>query len=433
VRPDGGWPAALAYPWRRLADTYRAAFSGLPREIWLLALTTLVNRSGTMVLPFMTLYLTRKLGFTPVHAGQVLSMYGLGGVAGSFLGGWFSDRCGALRVQGASLIGAGIGFVVLGRLETRAEMLVAVLLVSLIGEAFRPALLTSVALFAPVEVRSRSLALVRLAINLGMSVGPVVGGMLAVHHYGALFVADALTCWAAALALWAFLGRRRPAQPTRQAAPVGRAGSPWRDGVFVVFLALVATLALAFLQIWSTLPLYFREHYGLAEDAIGRLLGLNTVAIVLLEMVVLRGIEHLDHLRVAGFGCFLVCAGFGLMPYGHTAAFAALTILVWTGGEMLSLPLTNAFASLRGDTRTAGRYLGAYTLSFSVAMVLAPIIGTAAYQRFGGAAVWHAISLLGVLLWAGFAILAAQVARRGRPRSGEEPLEAGGRVPPVAP
>ena len=83
---------------RKLLGAYREAYSGLPRATWLLAFVALVNRSGTMVLPFLALYLTSQRGFDPDQAGLFLALYGLGSAGGTYLGGVLCDRLGALSV-----------------------------------------------------------------------------------------------------------------------------------------------------------------------------------------------------------------------------------------------------------------------------------------------------------------------------------------------
>lgn len=290
---------------RRVAATYRAAFAGLPREVWILALAALVNRSGTMVLPFMSLYLTTKLSFSILEAGRVLSLYGLGAIVGSWLGGLLSDRVGPLRVQAASLTGTGIGFIVLSRLHGRLGISLAMLGLSVVQECFRPAMFTAVTRGSDPAVRTRSLALVRLAVNLGMTLGPAVGGILAVRHYGLLFVVDAATCWLAACVLTVAIGWSGGPRPLTSAAGAP-AATPWHDRPYLAFLALMVVLGTVFFQISSTMPLYFREHYRLAEDAIGLLLAINTVIIVAVEMVLLRAVERRNHMALAGLGCLLV-------------------------------------------------------------------------------------------------------------------------------
>lgn len=394
-----------------IVRAYRSAFSGLPRRVWVLAAVSLVNRSGTMVLPFMSLYLTRKLGFSAIEAGSILACYGGGSIIGSYVGGWLADRAGPIRVQFVSLVGSGAGFLVLSLVRSHTAVAAVVLLVSVVAEAYRPALFTSVALAAPVAVRTRSFALLRLAVNLGMSVGPAVGGLLAVHHYTLLFVVDAATCWAAAAVLFASLGSGTTAIP-RAASATGAGRSPWRDAPFVAFLVLMALMATAFLQVMSTLPIYLRQHYGLPEDTIGLLLGLNAMIITAVEMVLMRALERREPVRVLAFGSLLVGLGLALTPLGSTAGFAVVTVVVWTAGEMLSLPLANAVAAHRAEEGSAGRYLGAYSLSFSIAFVLAPMLGTAVYQRLGPRALWFGVGALGLGLWVAFTLLAPRLARR---------------------
>ncbi len=142
---------------RRIASAYRAAFSGLPRAVWLLALANLVNRSGTMVLPFLSLYLTQSLGFTASQAGRMLSLYGLGTMVGSYLGGWLCDRIGAQRVQLLSFLATGAGFAAAVQLRSFAALAVAVTAISVVAEAFRPALFVAVAQHSSPQVRTRAL------------------------------------------------------------------------------------------------------------------------------------------------------------------------------------------------------------------------------------------------------------------------------------
>ena len=406
----------------RVAGAYRAAFSGLPRRVWILALAALVNRSGTMVLPFLSLYLTTQLSFTVLEAGRVLSLYGLGAIAGSWLGGALSDRVAPHRVQIASLVGTGAGFVALSRVHSRPAISLAVLALAVVQECFRPAMFTAATRGSDPAIRTRSLALVRMAVNVGMTVGPALGGFLAVRRYSLLFVADAATCWLAAGVLAVALG---PDRDALRAPPPGRAAaalSPWRDRPFVAFLAAMVALGTVFFQIQSTMPLYFREHYRLAEDGIGLLLAINTVVVVAAEMVLLRAIERRDQLRVAGLGAALVGAGFALLPLGSTWPFAALTVLVWTCGEMLSVPLSNGVASRRAPAASSGRYMGAYSLAFAVAFVLAPALGTAVYQRVGPAALWGGVGAVGVAL--SLACLGLSRWVRLRPAGAAEPSAA---------
>ena len=237
-------------------SAYRAAFAGLPREVWLLAGALLVNRAGTMVLPFLSLYLTRDLDLSAANAGVIIGCFGLGSMAGSFIGGWLSDRMDPVRVQELSLLASGFGFLAFTQLESFTALAGGVLVLAAISDAFRPALMAAVAHRSSPENRARAFALIRLAANLGMAIGPAAAGLLAIYGYAWIFVGDALTSWAAAVMLLAMFrvddpGRRDDRRQTRE-----RVGSPWRDLPFLGFMLLLVVLAMAFFQVWSTVPLY---------------------------------------------------------------------------------------------------------------------------------------------------------------------------------
>jgi predicted MFS family arabinose efflux permease len=391
-------------PLRKLGRTYADAFSGLPGEVWILALATLVNRAGTMVLPFLTLYLTGHFGWSPAAAGRMLALYGVGAIGGAFLGGWAADRWSPVAVQQLSLVGTGIGFLALTRISSERGFGIAMVAISLVAESYRPALLAAAGKGVPAAVRGRAMGLLRLAVNAGMTFGPALGGLLATVDYNLLFVADACTCWAAAGVL--FLVQRRTARRkvTEAEAPPSSepAGSPWGDGAFVLFLVLAMLLAIVFFQINGTFPLYLHDVYGLSEAMIGGLLGLNALVVVACEMLILRRVERKEPLSVVGPGAFLLCLGFALLPLGRGALYAAATVLVWTTGEMLALPMTNVFVAARAGAARAGRYMGAYTMSFATAFLIAPAVGLSVYERWGAPVLWGGAGALGGALWLGF-------------------------------
>ncbi|MEA2558801.1 MAG: hypothetical protein QOH06_305 [Acidobacteriota bacterium] len=395
---------------RSILAAYREAFSGLNRSVWLLALTTLVNRSGTMVLPFLILYLTQKQGFEPTDAGKALGIYGLGGVLGSYLGGWLCDRVPPRRVMVGSLALAGAGFIVLGQLDARPAILVNIFFLAVVGEGFRPANGAALSTATPPELRTRAFALNRLAVNLGMSLGPTIGGFLAMIDYDWLFVVDGVTSmFAAAVLFVAFHAEdRKPVEATVITAP-GR--SPWRDRPFLVMMALFFLLALITFQMASTFPLTLRDLYGFREGRIGLVMAVNTVIIVLFEMVLVHRVGSRDPLKLVGIGGLLFGLGMALLPFGTGFGFAAFSVAVWTIGEMLAFPLSAGAVANRADESNLGVYMGLYTLSFEGAWVFAPIVGTWVYQTWGAKTLWLGCGAVGVIILIGFYGVSAAIAR----------------------
>jgi len=392
---------------RAIARNYRDAFSGLPRTVWLLAIASLVNRSGTMVLPFLTLFLTSKRDFSVIQAGSVLAVYGLGGVAGTYLGGWLSDRVDPRSVMAVSLVLTGAGFLVLGHLQAHAAIFVTIFFLSLVAEAFRPANSTAIGAASPPALRTKSYALYRLAINLGMTLGPAVGGFLAARDYAWLFWADGGTCILAAACLWMFFRRDVRAVDVAEARAAAAAErSPWRDGPFLALAGLMLLLALVSFQVVSTFPLTLRGLHHFSESRIGLALSVNTLIIVLFEMVLIHRLGARDPLKVVAVGTFLFCLGLGLLPLGSGFAYVAFTVAVWTTGEMMAFPMLAGITANRAGDASRGRYMAVFTLSFESAFVVAAPAGTWIFQRFGPRVLWNTCGALGLLLSAGFWLLA---------------------------
>jgi predicted MFS family arabinose efflux permease len=390
---------------RAITAAYRSSFAGLPREVWLLSGALLVNRAGTMVLPFLSLYLTHDLGLTAVRAGQIIGCFGFGSMVGSYAGGWLSDRVSPLRVQQLSLAASGVGFLAFTRLESFFSLALGIFVLAAISDAFRPALMASVAHYSAPGTSKRSFSLIRLAANLGMGVGPAIAGLLAPYGYVWLFVGDAATCWMAALVLVVVFGAGAKPQADDAGSTMAPGRSPWRDGPFLLFLGLIVVLAMTFFQVWTTMPLFLRTFYGVSERSIGLLMSINALLIALTEMLVIRAVERLDGLRTVGVGALLVGAGLALLPFGPPYVVAVAAMVVLTVGEMLAMPISNTVVAERAGRGQTGRYMGIYTLAFSTAFVVGPVAGTAVYQHLGPDVLWFGIGVIGMLLGLGFAAL----------------------------
>ncbi len=390
----------------RIARFYRSAYAGLPREVWILCLVALVNRSGMMVLPFLTLYLRQELDFSMLRAGYLLALYGVGAMVGVQIGGWLTDRLGTLRVQVGSLLAAGPLFLVLGSLDTFLGLAGALFALSLVTEAFRPASQAALGNHCPALLRPRAFGLYRVAINVGVTIGPVAGGVLAVRDFSLLFAVNAVAVFVSGVLLlalgrgWVPLDEAGP----KDAAPQ-RGSSPWRDGPMLLAAFLAMLVGIAFLQTQTTFMVYLGELRGFGADRIGLLLAINTVMVVVLEMPLLARLPAQSNLRWVARGALLTGLGFGLMPYGEATAFVALTIAVWTMGEILSMPMLSVFVAGRSGVANRGRYMGLFSLAFAAATVIAPLAGTAVWERFGPDAVWHGCLLLGILAALGFLFL----------------------------
>jgi MFS family permease len=384
---------------------YCAAYAGLPREAWLLALVLLVNRAGTMVLPFLTLYLTSQLGMSEAAAGRMISVYGIGAICGAYLSGRLCDSIGPMRLQTICMLLSAPCYLLIGVWDTWPPLAASLFALSLVNEAVRPANATAITQLTTPENRTRAFALQRLAVNLGFSVGPAVGGVLATVNFQLLFIVDAATTLlAAAILLYVFRMRRFEAPAEHADQPLLRV-SPLRDRTFVAFLGLTMATMMVFLQFGSTYPLYLSDHFHLGKPGIGLMFTINTLIIVAVEMLLLQALKGWPLVRTIGWGSFLACVGFGMLPFGDTTAYAILAMLVVTAGEMLSFSLAASFVASRGQRGSESLYLGWYVATHSLAWVIGPALGAAIYE-VNPDATWYAGLGMSVFILAGYYALA---------------------------
>jgi MFS family permease len=265
-----------------------------------------------------------------------------------------------------------------------------------------PANSTSMARLCPPELTTKGFALNRLANNIGATFGPAIGGILALHNYRLLFWVDGITCLVAAVVFSALWKHPEKDLAAASEARIPSQRSPWKDIPFLLLLPLVVVWGAIFFQLIATFPLYMREVYGLAENRIGQLIIFNTLLIIALEMLLVHWIGKRSLIRFITLSFFLTGLGFALLPLGHGFVYAAFTVLVWTLGEMLSMPLLGAFIALRAGSGSQGRYMGLFSFAFSLSMILGPLVGTFVYSRFGPNTLWIGCGVVGALLSSAF-------------------------------
>ena len=370
----------------------------MPREVWLLFATNLVNRAGMMVLPFLVVYLTRELHFTPAQAGLAFGLYGAGAIIAGPLSGWLSDKIGALPVMRASLLVSGV--IVL--LYPLAHSIVAVYATTMIwaasSELFRPASLAAITHVATAAQRKPAYALNRLAINLGMSIGPALGGFLAIVSFRSMFVVDGGTTVLAALVLM-FTGW---AQPTGGAKSVshkhhGDSRAILTNGKLMVFLLAEFLVAIVFYQHESTLSLFMVNYLNYSPAFYGALFTINTLLIVALEVPLNQATAHWPAAWSLLAGCILFALGFGGLAVVTSVTGILVTVVLWTFGEMMLFPAMAAYLGDIAPPARRGAYMGAYSMSLSLALTFGPWLGTQILAVVGPTALWLVMFGVGVL------------------------------------
>lgn len=385
---------------RSTAKTYRNAYSGLSKETWLLSLIMLINRSGTMVVPFMTLYLTSsKMGYSVGEAGIVFGLFGAGAFGGAWLGGRLTDKIGFYPVQLFTLLVGGLLFMVLGQMKTYPLICTFTFLLSFVNEAFRPANSTAIAFYSKETNRTRSYALNRLAINLGWAVGSGLGGFIAHVDYELLFWVDGFTNIGAALLMWLVLKPVSYKPPSKAKIDDLLIQSAYKDKTYLSFAFITMLFACCFFQLFNNLPVYFKKELRFSEPFIGLLMAANGIIIALVEMVLIYKLEgKRKNTLYISIGVFLVGLSFLMLNIPGAAIPIAISMIVLvTFGEILSMPFMNSYWIARTQPSNRGQYAALYTMAWSAAQTLGPMGGAQLAEYSGFNVLWWTVGGLSIV------------------------------------
>lgn len=367
--------------------------------MWVLFYTTLINRSGTMVIPFLVLYLTQKIGVTASEAGTALLVYGIGAFVSAPLAGRLADKIGALKVMKASLVGTSLLMLVYGFITNYYLILFFSFVLSIVNEAFRPANLSLISEIVAPSQRRISIALNRLGINIGMSIGPVLGGFLTLIDYQLLFYVNAFASLAAGAYLiithWTSLseGELSDLEITHKKLNT----SVLSDKKFLFFLFAIIPANLVFFQHLGGVPLYVVDDLKYSTAAFGMLSAINTVLIIIAEVPLNNMMSNISYSRSMFIGALLAAIGFGAMALARETAPLIITIIIWTFGEMIFFPVTAAYASEIAPAKRRGEYMGYYQMTFSFAFSAGPWLGTVVYEKFGSVILWTGALVMGLI------------------------------------
>ncbi len=380
---------------KKLYQNYLSTFKGLSKEIWWLSLITLINRAGTMVIPFLSLYLTKSLGFSLKEVGIIMSCWGLGSVIGTWVGGKLTDKIGFYHVMKISLLLTGLFFIAMQFITSFLGFCTGIFFVMLVADSFRPAVFVALNAYSKPENKTRSITLIRLAINLGFSVGPAIGGLLiATVGYQSLFWIDGITCFMATLLLIKVLNPKNTeiTDDIKVKNPV----SVFSDKPFWAFFIAMLIFGFMFLQYFSTVPLYYKDEHLLSESQIGILIGINGFIIFLLEMPLIKWLEDSKFSKesLMLFGTFLLGLSFLVLNISHWSGILVIGIVLMTIGEMIMFPFSNSFALERSKKGNQGEYMAYYSISFSIAHVFAHNSGLQLVDTYGFTQTWNTIIVL---------------------------------------
>ena len=367
------------------------------------------NRCGNMAVPFMGLYVTQSLHRSVMDAGLIITLFGLGSIVGSAMGGKLTDMVGFRPVQIWSSIVGGLLFILFSTIDHFSTLCILVVIISFFSEAFRPANFTAIASYAKEGTITRSYSLNRLAVNIGWSVGISLAGLVASINYKLLFIVEGgvgiLVGLSVLLLLPKVKGFIKQAKENRNNLEIIK---PWQDPFYVKFMLLTTLFITCAFLMFRVVPVFFKEQWHINEFAIGIIIGLNGAVIALFEMIMINKIEKKRppmFFIIIGGGFFAISYLILCVPLLFHVGMAILTILVFTIGEMFVLPFINTVVISRSNDYNRGLYAAGYTLSWSVAQVVGPLAGFYIAKQLGYNSLWAGLAVILFICAYGFHLL----------------------------
>lgn len=389
-------------------ENAKNVYAEYPRTFWTLVGITFIDRvGGAMLFPFFALYLTRKFSVGMTEVGVLFAVFSLSGFISSTIGGALTDRLGRKGIVIFGLIASSFSAVAMGLVDSFSAFFVLAMTVGILGDVAGPAHNAMVADILPEEKRAQGYGIIRVAFNLSVTIGPVIGGLLAARSYLALFIADAIISLIVAILVWRFLPETKPA-PLAGAVQESMAGTfggyfrVLRDLPFLMFMGACILMTLVYMNMNTTLGVYLRDSHGIPESGYGYILSLNAAMVVLFQFGITRRIEKRPPLLMMALGTALYAIGFAMYGFVSSYIFFLLAMVVITVGEMIVAPVGQALVARFAPEEMRGRYMAVFGYSWGISFMIGPYLAGTVLDNFDPRLLWYAAGIIGTLAVIGF-------------------------------
>lgn len=383
-------------------NMYREIFSHIrtfSSNFWIVIAVTLINQMGNMAFVFLVIYLSKHLGFSLTDASSAFAVFCAATLFGGLFGGGIIDRLGALRILIVVLFVNGLILLAFPLLHDYYSVILICIMWGCSYGLYRPASQTLISYLSMTGLHKITFSVYRLALNLGMSIGPAIGGYLATHSFSSIFFINGVANLFACIILILGLVRSswfnyRPALQRKMEFTL-----KWltQDVALRIFLLGLLPITMVYVQHESTLPIFLNSNLGFSLSFYGLLFTLNTLLIVFLELLLNIAMIKWSYRVSFMLGSLLITIGFSGMYYANQEWHIILLTIIWTVGEMILFPSASSYIAEIAPEERRGSYMSLFSTCSNLGMLFGPLGGAFVMQEFGAGGLWIACGLVGIM------------------------------------
>lgn len=391
----------------RMLQIYRE----YPRDFWMMIAVNFVDRlGGSLLFPFFALYITKKFDVGMTQVGGLFAIFFISSFLGAFPGGALTDRFGRKGIIIFSLVSTSFSTLLMGFVTEFQFFLLVAFISGIFTDVGGPAYEAVFMDVLPPEKRTSGFGIRRVAFNLALVVGPVIGGFIAARSYLALFVIDAIFSAIVALMVFLMIPETKPTSPEgmeQESTAQSFKGylQVLRDSKFIIFTSVCFLVWLAYMNMNTTLGVFLRDKHGLPESGYGWILSINAAMVVLFQFPITRQTEKNPPMLMMALGSLFVAVG--LLLYGFVSTFMLFVVamMILTVGEMVTIPIANAIVAGFAPEEMRGRYSFVYSNSWGISFAVGPYLAGLVLDNYDPNLLWYACGMIGMIAVLGFLAL----------------------------
>ena len=386
----------------------KIGYKEYPNAFKVLVLASFIDMlGGFLLMPFFAIYITSRFGVGMTQVGLLFTVSSAGGIFGGMIGGALADKYGRRSLLLFGLLVSGIGNILMGLVDNLSVFFILAAFLGIMGNLGGPARQAMVVDLLPREKQAEGFGLMRIAMNLAATAGPILGGFLATQSYMLLFIFDAISSLITAVIVFAVIPETKPEKPKdKPEESVMRTIVGYKevlkDGVYMLFLSVSAIMVLVYMQMNSTLSVFLRDVHGFPLQSFGLLLSMNAFIVVLFQFWISKKISKYAPMKVIAIGALFYVVGFGMYGFVSAVYLFFIAMIFITIGEMIVTPVQQSIVALFAPEDKRGRYMAVFGFHWAIPNLVGVLLAGLIMDNIGPNWVWYMAGILSLITVIGF-------------------------------